>query len=88
MCVIDHNRSKRRWFTLTSSDLEGLYNIILNTVAALALLHESIPHSKIHSIFSMIQGMVHRIRTSFGDSDTTYGGDEIGDWENFPQDVL
>ena len=32
--------------------------------------------------------MIHKIRTSFGDSDITYGGEDIGDWENFPQGVL
>ena len=33
--------------------------------------------------------MVHKIRTIFGDSDTTYDGDDIEEgWENFPQGIL
>ena len=32
--------------------------------------------------------MIHRIRTAFGDSDITYGGEDIGNWENKPQGVL
>ena len=32
--------------------------------------------------------MTHIIRTSFGDYDLTYGGNDIGDWENYPQGVL
>lgn len=39
-------------------------------------------------MFSSIQKMVHRIRTTFGDSDRTYGGDNIGNWSNYPQGVL
>ena len=32
--------------------------------------------------------MVHKVRTAFGDSEKTYGGDEMDDWENYPQGVL
>ena len=87
-CVLDHNRSTRRCVALTSSDLEGCYDRIVHTAAALALLRVGIPHTKIRSMFSSIQRMVHSIRTSFGDSKITYGGDQIGDWENHPQGVL
>ena len=36
--VIDHHQSKRRCFALESSDLEGCYDIIVHTAAAMALL--------------------------------------------------
>ena len=39
-------------------------------------------------MFDTIQRMIHKIRTAFGDSDITYGGDDIGDWWNYPQGVL
>ena len=87
-CVIDHNRSMRRCITLTSSELQGCYDRIVHTTAALALLRVGIPHTKMRSMFLFIQRMVHRIRSDFGDSDIKYGGDEISDWENFPQGVL
>ena len=32
--------------------------------------------------------MIHRIRTNFGDSNITYGGEDIRDWENKPQGIL
>ena len=32
--------------------------------------------------------MVHQIRTMYGDYDITYGGDDIGDWDNYAQGVL
>ena len=39
-------------------------------------------------MFDTIQRMVHSIRTMYGDSTLTYGGDEIGSWNNYPQGVL
>ena len=36
--AIDHHQSKRRCFALESSDLEGCYDIIVHTAAAMALL--------------------------------------------------
>ena len=32
--------------------------------------------------------MIHRIRTAYGDSETTYGGDTVGEWDNFAQGIL
>ena len=88
MCVIDHNRSKCCYFAITSSELEGYYNRIVHTSATLALLCVGIPYSKIHSMFSTIQRMVHILKASFSDSDITYGGDEIKDWDKYPLGVI
>ena len=82
-CVIDHNQSKRQCFTLASSDSEGCYNWSIHPEAVLALLRVGIPHTKIHSMFSTVQRMTHIIRKSFGDYEITYGGDDIGSWENY-----
>ena len=87
-CFVDHHHSKRRCFSITSSDLAGCYDRIVHTAAALALLRAGIPHTKIKSMFSTIQRMTHKIRTAFGDSSISYGGDDIGSWENYPQGVL
>ena len=32
--------------------------------------------------------MIHRIRTAYGDSELTYGGEEMKEWENYPQGIL
>ena len=87
-CTIDHYQSKRTCFSLTSSDLSGCYDRIVHTAAALALLRVGIPHSKIKSMFDSIQRMIHKTRTMYGDSVETYGGDDLGSWENCPQGVL
>ena len=87
-CMIDHHHSKRSCFSLTSSDLLGCYDRIIHTAAALALLRVGIPHSKINSMFASIKRMTHKIRTMYGDSDISYGGDDIGKWQNYPQGVI
>ena len=86
--TIDHQRSIRQCLSLTSCDLAGYYGRIVHTAASLALLRIGIPHTRISSMFGTIQKMVHRIKTTFGDSTITYGGDVKGDWINWPQGVL
>lgn len=87
-CAIDHHRSRRLCFAMTSCDLAGCYDRIVHTAAALAMLRIGISHAKVESMFSTIQRMVHCIRTSFGDSEGTYGGDDYPDWRAAPQGVL
>ena len=50
---------------------------IVHNAAALALLRIGVSHKRISSMFSTIQRMTHRIRTAFGDSDITYGGEDF-----------
>ena len=39
-------------------------------------------------MFGSMQRMIHRIRNTYGDSEISYGGNDIGKWGNFPQGVL
>ena len=39
-------------------------------------------------MFSSIQRMIHKIRTTYGDSEITYGGDDLGAFSHYPQGVL
>ena len=87
-CAIDHHQSTRQCFALTSCDLAGCYDRIVHTAAALALLRIGLSKPRIFSMFETIQRMTHKIRTAFGDSEGSYGGDNIGDWSNAPQGVL
>jgi len=88
--TIDHHQSKRISLALATrmSDLKGCYDRIIHNAAVLALLRIGVPKAKIHSMFETIQRRVHRIRTGFGDSTETYGGDDIMDWHFTPQGVL
>ena len=84
----DHQYYKRECYAQTSVDLENNYDRIVHTAAALALLRIGVSHAKIHSMFETIQKMVHRVRTAFGESEGTYGGEFLGDWENYPRGML
>ena len=71
MLLITTNQSAV--FYLTRSDVEGYYYRIIHTAADIALFRVGISKTKIHSMFSSIKRMIHRIRTSFGDSEISYG---------------
>ena len=87
--TFDHFQYARRPFCLASCDLKGCYDRIVHTAAALALRRVGVKPQRIQSMFTSIQRMVHKIRTVFGDSNVTYGGDELDSkWENYPQGVL
>ena len=78
----------RKPYCMASCDLEGCYDRIIHNAAAIALIRVGVPKQKVFSMFTSIQKMIHKIRTVYGDSDISYGGEDIGDWENFPQGVL
>ena len=86
--TFDHQFYTRCPSCLGCCDLTGCYDRILHTIAALVLRKVGVSKAKIHSMFSTIQRMVHCIRTAFGDSKDTYGGDDIGNWELEPQGIL
>ena len=89
--VLDHSQYMRIIILLASADLEACYDRIILTADALALLRIGISHERIKTMFRSIQLMIHRIRTLFGDSDITWGGEDLIDlldWENYPQGVL
>ena len=85
---MDHQFFKREAFAQCSIDLTNNYDRIIHTAAALALLRIGVSHQKIHSMFNSIQKMIHRVRTAFGTSETTYGGPDLGDWTTYPQGIL
>ena len=88
--VMDHRQYQRKPYAIGMSDLKGCYDRIIHNAAALALLRIGVSHKKIHSMFRSIQNMIHKVRTVFGDSEGTIGGEEDNDprWENEPQGML
>ena len=73
-CTMNPHQSQRQCFATTSCDLESYYDRILHNTTCLDLLHIGVSHSRIKSIFSAIQKINYRIRTSFGESYLVYGG--------------
>ena len=86
--TFDHFRAQRQPFCIASCDLKGCYDRIIHIAAYLALRRVGIQRPKLIAMFSTIQRMIHKIRTAFGESEKTYGGDDISDWENYAQGIL
>lgn len=86
--TLDARQYERQCFSLAMSDLAGCYDRIVHTAAALALLRLGLKKTTIFAMFDSIQRMTHRVRTAYGDSDITYGGDSYANWKNAPQGVL
>jgi hypothetical protein len=60
---------------ITPSDLHSNYDRICHSIAALAARRLAIQESEVKSMTSTLQEMKHNIRTAFGDSTDSYGGE-------------
>jgi hypothetical protein len=81
-CSIDHAVNKRLTFDLfrlyrspgavCSNDAKSCYDRILHSIAALAMKRLGVPEPPIHCMLTCIQQMDHFIRTTHGDSTSSY----------------
>ena len=71
----DHIRTMKVIAALCSNDLASCYDRIIHSLTGLILRSKGVPASPIVCMLSTIQNLEHSIRTSFGDSALTYGGD-------------
>jgi hypothetical protein len=60
---------------LCSNDMKSCYDPIVHAVASLCLQQQGIAESEVVCMFSTLQNLEHTIRTAYGDSEETYGGD-------------
>jgi hypothetical protein len=87
--VMDHQLYTRSPYALVSIDLKSCYDRINHTLASLALQRIGIHPTEIISMFDSIQRMVHKVRTAFGVSQASYGGNRVHHrWKLPPQGVL
>jgi Endonuclease/Exonuclease/phosphatase family./Reverse transcriptase (RNA-dependent DNA polymerase). len=87
--VMDHQLYLRQPYALVSCDLKGCYDRITHSPASLALQRVGVPQTEAVSMFTSIQRMTHKVRTGFGDSKQSYGGEEDDRrWKLPPQGVL
>ena len=57
------------------ADLISNYDLVVHRISSLALQRVNSPKEPIHCKFITLHNMVHLVRTAFGDSANTYGGD-------------
>jgi Reverse transcriptase (RNA-dependent DNA polymerase). len=87
--IMDHQLYLRQPYALTSCDLKGCYDRINHTSASLCLQKAGVSKQEVTTMLQTIQGMEHQVRTAFGDSQTSYGGDNWKQrWKLPPQGVL
>ena len=75
----DYERYLQQTFSSACSDLKLCYDQIVYSAAILALQRLGILPPEIISMLHTIQHISHIVRTAYGDSNLTYGGDTISD---------
>ena len=75
--AFDYQQYLQQSFSLACSDLKICYDIIFHLASSLALFYLAIPLLSINIMLNTIQRMSHTVRTSYRDSNLTYGGDTI-----------
>ena len=71
----DYVQLKRTPATSLFIDLVSNYDLVAHNIATLALQRVGTPKAPICCMFSTLQDMVHTVRTAYGDSIDSYGGD-------------
>jgi hypothetical protein len=77
--------ARRGRAVVMSNDAKGCYDRIAHTVVNLALQRLGVPKPALQSMLETIQEMEHHIRTAFGDSEGSYGGNDV---QPPPQGIL
>ena len=72
--VTDTFRQKRRSGAIAGVDAAQCYDRIVHSLSILLCQKEGAPLSSLMMMFGVIQSMNYFIRTTFGDSNTSYGG--------------
>ena len=77
--VFDYFRLRKRPFAMCACDLKSCYDRVVHTAASLALQRVGVPLPQIQCMFRTVQLLVHKIRTAFGLSKRSFGGE----WSRF-----
>eukprot|EP00957_Ditylum_brightwellii_P022700 1712325-Ditylum_brightwellii.AAC.1 len=71
----DYTLLKKHPDTSLFIDLVSNYDLVVHSIATLAMRRVGMPPAPIFCAFNTIQDMVHNVRTAYGDSLDTYGGE-------------
>ena len=69
-------RQQKKGVGICSCNLKHCYDRIVHSFATLVMRNAGAAESSTSSMFQAIQQLQHRVRTTFGDSETTFGGNE------------
>ncbi len=68
-------RQLRRTGAICSNDARSCYDLIGHSQASIAMQRNGVPRSAVDCLFSTLQNAKHQVRTGYGDSSKSYGGD-------------
>ena len=74
--LFDIARHTKRPLGVCSCDLKSCYDRILHNFAAIAMQRAGAPRTAIVSMLKTIRKLKHAVRTVYGDSDQTFGGED------------
>ena len=73
---LDNFKLKRKNGAIAGVDATQCYDRIVHSLAILLARNEGAPINPLLSMFNAIQNMTYHIRTQFGDSEYSYGGNQ------------
>ena len=73
--TFDILRQLKRPGAVCSNDVESCYDLIGHTPASISMQWVGVPRNIVNCLFTTLQEAVHQVRTGYGDSVNTYGGD-------------
>ena len=82
--VLDAMRIEKRPGVICANDAKACYDRILHFAAYISLRRTGMNKEAVISMLEPIRRLEHVIRTAYGDSNTSYGGDE---WESDPSGI-
>jgi hypothetical protein len=68
-------RQLKRPGAICCNDAKSCYDLIGHTQASISMQRLGVPKHAINCLFDTLQNATHQVRTAYGDSDFTYGGE-------------
>ena len=73
--LFDLMRQKRHPATDTAVDLKSCYDLVAHAPASISMQRQHLQEPPIVCMMTTLQNMVHTVRTAFGDSERSFGGE-------------
>jgi hypothetical protein len=83
--TMDVLRQRRQAGALCSNDAKSCYDRVVHSIAALSMRRQGAPKNPVKCMFATLQQAAHKIRTAFGLSAKTHGGDRDPPYQGLGQ---
>jgi len=62
---------------ICANDAKSCYDLIVHSTVALAMRRQGVPEGVATCLFNTLQEAIHQVHTAYGDSEFTFGGEDI-----------